>query len=34
MIAAVAPLLQAFLQKIAAAEAGMVPAAAPDEPTP
>ena len=34
MIAAVAPLLQALLQEIAAAEAGMVPAAEPDEPTP
>jgi hypothetical protein len=34
MIAAVAPLLQVLLQEIAAAEAGMVPAAEPDEPTP
>jgi hypothetical protein len=34
MIAAVAPLLQVLLQEIAAAEAGMVPAAAPDELTP
>ena len=34
LIAAVRPLLQTLLKEIAAAEAGMVPAAAPDEPTP